>query len=186
MPSSPSPPPNDPNAQSRWRETVGNYLPDLILGANDGVITTIAVITGVEGASLSSIVILIMGFANLIGDGISMGASNLLSRRSDPEFEPPSIASVRWHGIATFLGFVLAGVMPLWAYLLPWFAGTPFVWAVTLGLATLFAVGAARSAFTKLHWFAAGIEMLVVGAVAGAAAYGVGAIGAALIGRAVG
>jgi hypothetical protein len=42
---------------------IGKYLPDLILGANDGIITTLAVVSGVVGAALSSTVILILGFA---------------------------------------------------------------------------------------------------------------------------
>ena len=42
------------------------YLADLVFGANDGIITTLAVISGVVGASLSTRVILILGFANLL------------------------------------------------------------------------------------------------------------------------
>ena len=43
-----------------------HYLPDLVYGANDGVITTFAVVCGVVGAGLSETVILILGFANLL------------------------------------------------------------------------------------------------------------------------
>ena len=70
-------------------ETLGRYLPDFVLGANDGVITTFAVISGVVGASLSSKVVVIMGFANLIADGFSMAASNILSRRSEAHSARP-------------------------------------------------------------------------------------------------
>ena len=54
----------------------GHYLPDLVYGANDGIITTFAVVSGVVGASLSERVIVILGLANLVADGFSMGASN--------------------------------------------------------------------------------------------------------------
>ena len=122
---------------------VGKYLPDLIYGANDGIITTLAVVSGVTGAALSSTVILILGFANLVADGFSMGASNVLSRRSDVQNgRIPTLAAAAGHGIATFLGFVLAGLVPLLAYLLPWFDGARFAAATALALATLFAVGA--------------------------------------------
>ena len=63
----------------------GHYLPDLVYGANDGIITTFAVVSGVVGASLSERVIVILGFANLVADGFSMGASNYLARRSHVE-----------------------------------------------------------------------------------------------------
>ena len=63
----------------------GHYLPDLVYGANDGIITTFAVVSGVVGAALSERVIVILGFANLVADGFSMGASNYLARRSQLE-----------------------------------------------------------------------------------------------------
>jgi hypothetical protein len=95
------------------------HLPDVILGANDGVITTLAVVAGVAGASLSPAVLLILGFANLLADGFSMGASDVLSRRSDPQSdELPALAAATSHGLATFLGFVVAGFVPVLAYLL--------------------------------------------------------------------
>ena len=62
-----------------------HYFPDLVYGANDGIVTTFAVVTGVTGAALSERIILILGFANLVADGFSMGASNFLSRRSHAE-----------------------------------------------------------------------------------------------------
>ncbi len=65
----------------------GGYLRDAIYGANDGIITTFAVVAGVAGASLSRDVVLILGFANLIADGISMGMSNYLGMKSQRDFE---------------------------------------------------------------------------------------------------
>src|SRR3989338_7393378 len=65
----------------------GGYLRDVIYGANDGIITTFAVVAGVAGAALSSGVVIILGFANLIADGISMGMSNYLGLKSQRDFE---------------------------------------------------------------------------------------------------
>ena len=164
------------------RSVIAKYLPDLIFGANDGVITTLAVVSGVVGASLSPAVILILGFANLLADGFSMGASNVLSRRSHAghgNLPPFSVAS--WHGLATFLGFVIAGVVPLLAYCFPLPKDIQFEVAGLLALGTLFLVGASRAAFTKRAWLPSGMEMLVLGSVAAAIAYGIGAIGAAVI-----
>ncbi len=162
---------------------IGRYLPDLIYGASDGIITTLAVVSGVTGAALSSTVILILGFANLVADGFSMGASNLLSRRSDVQSGAiPTLAAAASHGLATFFGFILAGLVPLLAYLLPWFEGERFTAATALALGTLFAVGASRAVFTGRGWLVSGLEMLLVAALAAGVAYGVGALGAAVIG----
>jgi vacuolar iron transporter family protein len=121
-----------PTAAGLWG-TVGKYLPDIIFGASDGIITTLAVVSGVVGASLSTTVILILGFANLLADGFSMGASNVLSRRSETRGRAlPTLEAAASHGIATFIGFVAAGIVPLLAYLLPWFDGARFMAATAL------------------------------------------------------
>jgi VIT1/CCC1 family predicted Fe2+/Mn2+ transporter len=144
----------------------------------------LAVVAGVVGAALSAPVILILGFANLLADGFSMGASNVLSRRSDAQGAAlPTLAVATNHGLATFLGFVAAGLIPLLAYLLPWFDPHRFATATVLGLAALFAVGAGRAFFTNRGWLVSGLEMLLIGALAASVAYAVGAIGAALISR---
>ena len=165
------------------RGVVRHYLPDLVYGANDGIITTFAVVSGVVGADLSERVILILGFANLLADGLSMGASNFLARRSYAEAadraDRPEAAK---HGAATLFGFVTAGVVPLVAYLVPLADDARFPAAVVLTLATLFAVGASRSLVTRLGWIRSGLEMLAVGAVAAAVAYGIGALASALTG----
>ena len=163
------------------KEATRHYLPDLVYGANDGIITTFAVVSGVVGASLSTRVILILGFANLVADGISMGASNYLSRRSYAEAEEradrPEAAK---RGAATLLAFVVAGVLPLLAYLFPVDPDSEYELAIALTCAALFGVGAARSFVTKLGWLRSGLEMLLVGAGAAAVAYVIGAVAAGL------
>ena len=54
------------------------------------------------------------GFANLVADGFSMGASNYLARRSDVEnAERAEQADAARHGAATIAGFLTAGLVPL-------------------------------------------------------------------------
>ena len=62
-----------------------NYLRDVIYGGIDGAVTTFAVVAGVIGAELSTGVVLIMGFANLLADGFSMAASNFLGTKAERE-----------------------------------------------------------------------------------------------------
>lgn len=160
---------------------VRHYLPDLVYGANDGIITTFAVVSGVVGASLSERIILILGFANLVADGFSMGASNFLARRSyaDAEDRADRPEAMR-HGTATLVGFLTAGIVPLVAYVVPLPDDHRFPLAVVLTLSTLSAVGAARALVTHLGWIRSGLEMLCVGALAAAVAYSIGALASAL------
>jgi vacuolar iron transporter family protein len=156
------------------------YLPDAIYGANDGIITTFAIVAGVVGAGLSDRVILILGFANLLADGFSMGASNLLARRSQRDPLARVRSTAFRHGVVTWAAFVVAGAIPLLAYLLPIARGDEFRVAIALTLATLFVIGASRALVLKTNWLRSGTEMLVVGAIAAIVAYGVGALGAEL------
>ena len=63
-------------------ETARHYVRELIYGANDGIITTFAVVAGVAGGGLSLRVVLIIGTANLFADGLSMAVGNYLSIRA--------------------------------------------------------------------------------------------------------
>jgi VIT1/CCC1 family predicted Fe2+/Mn2+ transporter len=156
----------------------GHYLPDLVYGANDGIITTFAVVAGVVGAALSERVIVILGLANLVADGLSMGASNYLARRSHVEAELAERLEAARHGLATLVGFLAAGVIPLLAYLAPLDSAVRFGVAIGLGAAALFSVGAARTFVTRRGLLRSGVEMLAVGSLAAAVAYGIGALAA--------
>ncbi len=62
---------------------IRHYIRDLVYGANDGIITTFAVVAGVAGGALSSVAVLIVGAANLAADGVAMGVGNLLAIRAN-------------------------------------------------------------------------------------------------------
>lgn len=162
------------------RGLVRRFLPDLVYGANDGIITTFAIVAGVVGAGLPVRVVLILGFASLLADGFSMATSNYLSERTPTGGQRRGHLEAARHGLATFTGFLTPGVVPLLAYLLPLEPAQRFPMAVALTLATLFIVGAARALASELHWARAGLEMLLVGSLAASVAYAMGALGAAL------
>jgi len=163
------------------RQSAQHYLPDTVYGANDGIITTFAVVAGVEGAGLAPVVVLILGIANLLADGFSMGASNFLSIRSRSAVERMELKSISEpfafrHGLATFIAFVIAGFIPLLGVVLSMPAAYRFPVTVALTLLTLFGVGAARVLITRGRWWTQGLEMMSIGAAAAAVAYGVGAL----------
>jgi VIT1/CCC1 family predicted Fe2+/Mn2+ transporter len=60
-----------------------SYLRDFVYGAVDGSVTTFAVVSGVAGAELTPGIIIILGAANLVGDGFSMAAGNFLATRAE-------------------------------------------------------------------------------------------------------
>jgi len=58
------------------------YLEDFVYGGIDGSVTTFAVVAGVQGAGLASVIVVILGLANLLADGFAMGVGNYLSGRA--------------------------------------------------------------------------------------------------------
>ena len=64
----------------------GAFLKDAVYGANDGIITTFAVVASVVGAALSPVIVILIGIANLLADAFSMAVSNYLAARSDVDF----------------------------------------------------------------------------------------------------
>ena len=153
-----------------------HYVRDVVYGANDGVITTFAVVAGVTGGTLAPVTVLVLGVANLLADGLSMGVGNYLGIRSDEKVReaqrlPEQEAFPIRHGLATFLAFVAAGAVPLLPYVFSGAVTNLFATSTGLSLAVLFAIGAARSRVGTGNWLANGLEMLVLGAIVGAVAY---------------
>lgn len=62
-----------------------SYLRDLIYGAIDGTVTTFAIVAGATGARLGATVVVIMGVANVLADGVSMAVSNYLGIRAEQD-----------------------------------------------------------------------------------------------------
>jgi VIT1/CCC1 family predicted Fe2+/Mn2+ transporter len=162
-------------------DTARHYVRDLVYGANDGIITTFAVVSGVAGGALSHTAVLIIGAANIAADGVSMGVGNLLAIRAhERTLEAqglPEEESFPWkHGVATLAAFVVAGAVPLIPYLLPVPSGSAGVWSAALTFSTQFGLGALRSAVTAERWWKSGTETLALGAVVAVAAYAAGAL----------
>ncbi len=63
----------------------GEFLPAVIDGVNDGIVTTFAVIAGVAGAALEPRIVLIVGAANVLADGFSIATSNFFSCRAEED-----------------------------------------------------------------------------------------------------
>lgn len=156
----------------------GEYIGDIVYGANDGIITTFAVVAGVAGANLSPSIVIILGFANLLADGFSMATSNYLARKSEHEYKKTlspvdeEIQPVK-NALATFFSFVLAGAIPLLPYAFG-FKGEIFTTAIIFTSVALFTVGSLRTLVTKIKWWVGGTEMLLVGALAATVAYVIG------------
>ncbi|PLS81352.1 hypothetical protein CYG49_02375 [Candidatus Saccharibacteria bacterium] len=162
------------------------YLGQFVYGAIDGSVTTFAVVAGAAGAGLSSTVIIILGFANLIADGFSMGAGAYLSAKSERDLQKSkddqhvSKETPLGDGLVTFTSFVTVGFIPVLIYVIDalfrlniddvlLFAISSFL----TGAAFIF-IGILRGQTTKTNQLKTGMETLLLGGVAAVLAYVLG------------
>ena len=155
-----------------------SLLRDAVFAANDGVVTTFAVVAGSIGGGLSSNVVLILGFANLLADGFSMATGIYLGAKSEVDYEKQSKNS-HWRqdvpvsqGIVTYFAFVASGLIPLIPYLLHF--KNPFLYSTAFMAGFLLIVGMIRSSFTHKNLIRGAFEMLFIGGSAAVIAFLIG------------
>jgi len=90
-------------------------------------------------------------------------------------------------GLLTFISFVIFGAIPLSVYFIAYIANVQqgpelFWYCIGATGAGLFIVGALRSRFTFRSYFRSGIEILVLGGLAGVLSYFVGFLLRGLVG----
>ena len=88
----PQPTPLPPPPQSVGSDRVKS----IVFGGLDGVITTFSIVAAVAGAQLPIETALLMGFSNLIADGISMGLGDYLSSKAEMEYEAGESKKEMW------------------------------------------------------------------------------------------
>jgi vacuolar iron transporter family protein len=82
--------------KEKHRTGQGQYIKSFIYGGLDGIITTFAVVAGVAGARLSTGIVLILGFANLLADGFSMAIGDYLSTKAEREYNASERKREAW------------------------------------------------------------------------------------------
>lgn len=167
----------------KFLNLLSRYIKDVVYGANDGIVTTFAVVSSVEGAKFGTAVILAVGFASLFADGFSMAASDYLANQAQAakkknqqkENSRQEFPNSKKSAFFTFLAFLLVGAIPL----VPYFfysilAENTYVLSGIATAIALFGVGALRTKATGGNSLRAGMEMLLIGGSAAAVAFFIG------------
>lgn len=154
------------------------YFPDVIFGGIDGVITTFAVVAGVVGAGLSSLVIFILGVSNLFADGFSMAVSNYLATKSGNQIEHTNYKKPIHSAYVTFLAFLIFGLVPLLPYIFQDLFKTSFYVTFTISsiltVITFTILGLLKAKATQKNWKKSVLETVAIGTGASLIAFFVG------------
>lgn len=163
------------------KETIqnkGDYIRDIVLSANDGLVTTFAVVAGSLGASLSPSVVVILGLANLFADGLSMSTGSYLGVKSEIEYEQSEGRKVQVgnrpikNGLVSFLAFSIAGFIPLISYVFK--INNSFTISAVLVVISLLIVGIFRGIVSNKHIIRTAFENLLIGGASAVIAFYVG------------
>ncbi len=155
------------------------YLPEFVYGGMDGSVTTFAVVSGVIGASLSSSIVLIMGFANLFADGFSMAIADYISIKSKNDKCKQKTNEVKT-ALATFVSFLLMGLIPLVPFIVSMITKNPFIienqftGSIILTGISLIIIGWQKGRITGKSKKRSSLQVLVIGGIAAALAFAVG------------
>lgn len=168
-------------AIGKIKQHLEDYLSEFVYGGIDGAVTTFAVVAGATGARFDTKIILVLGFANLIADGFSMGVGSYLSTKSEQELMVKRKESIKdepspiINGATTYVSFILIGLVPLLAYTIDLIfeleLKNVFSWAIGLTALAFIGIGVLKSKVAQSHVPRAVAETLVLGAIAASAAY---------------
>lgn len=164
-----------------------NRLRAAVLGANDGIVSTAAVVVGVAGATSDQTTIAMSGLAAVIGGAVSMALGEYVSVSSQRDSERAMGISEEaqvnpWSaGVASFLSFLLGACLPFATALL-----APVAWriAAIFGV-TLLALALTGALSAKLGGasIARSVTRIVVGgSLALAATFAIGSLFGANVG----
>ena len=146
-----------------------------VLGGVDGVVTSFVIVAGGHAGDVSMRSMVITGVASIIADGLSMGAAEYISSTSQFALHATTSENPRRHpfvlGMACFLSFVVCGTVPLLTF---WASAGSILACTMFSLSELMVLGAARTWISKEPLLFGVGQTAVLGAAAGAVAYGVG------------
>jgi predicted membrane protein (TIGR00267 family) len=78
-----------------WHRAGGGATRELVFGVNDGLVSTLSLVSGVAGAAVSQGVVLLAGLAGLISGAISMAAGAYISTKSQREVHEAQVTRER-------------------------------------------------------------------------------------------
>jgi predicted membrane protein (TIGR00267 family) len=82
-------------SRETWHKGGGGAMRELIFGVNDGLVSTLSLVSGVAGANPGRGVVLLAGIAGLLAGAISMAAGAYISTKSEKEVYEAEIARER-------------------------------------------------------------------------------------------
>lgn len=149
------------------REWTSIYFRNLIFGVEDGLVSTVGLLSGIAIADVPRETIILTGIVLIFVEAISMAAGSFLSEASVEELEVKKRTSAGESfkaGATMFASYFIAGLIPLAPYI--YLAHDAFRFSIIASLITLFLLGAWSGRLSRAGVLRSAIRMAVVGGLA--------------------
>lgn len=144
------------------------YARNVIFGVEDGLVSTVGLLSGIASAGVPRTTIVLTGLILIIVEAFSMAIGSFLSEYSAEECLARRAVSFRVSevgGLVMFLAYVAAGAIPLAPYLF-FSAGQALSISIILTLMALFGLGIWSAHIGHLNLVRSGLRMLIAGGLA--------------------
>lgn len=141
------------------------YVRNFIFGAEDSLVSTVGLLTGVASAGMGQKEIIISGLVLICVEAFSMSVGSFLSERTTEESSPyykQQDSNSFLAAIIMFVSYFIYGLIPFFPYL--FFPTTyAFWWSILVSLFALFCLGLISAKILKIKIFKSALRMMIIG-----------------------
>ncbi len=151
------------------RSVTASYIRNFIFGVEDSLVSTVGLLSGIAIAGVPRGTIFLTGVVLVLVEAFSMAAGSFLSEASAEEYQGKTYKNVPLiDGTIMFFSYVIAGLVPLFPYLV-FPVERAFVISIALALIALLGLGMFGALFINhqsRNILRRGLRMLVIGGLA--------------------
>lgn len=179
----------------RPSEVIGGHLREVVFGLEDGLVSTLGVVTGIASGTQNRAVIMLSGMVVVTVESLSMAAGTFLSNKTEIDQHRSKFHRGRMgdgheidhkhpatDALAMGAAYVIGGGIPVLAYLLTMNVNLGILLSVGMTFVGLFMVGIMKGKMTKTNLLRSGLEMVVVAMGAAGVGWLVGEIVSRILG----
>ncbi len=146
------------------------FLRNTVFGAEDSLVSTVGLLSGVSFAGLGSREIVTSGVILILVEALSMGAGTYIADDSTNELErlQSEKENQLYNAAVMFFSYVLVGLIPLTPYLLSTDTRVAFYYSLGATLFALFCLGLFRGFYIGRSLWKSAVKITLIGSITAA------------------
>lgn len=156
----------------RPREITASYLRNFVFGVEDGIVSTVGLLSGIAAVNVPRETIVLTGAVLIFVEAFSMAMGSFLSESSAEEYEEQTNGDSKnifrrsfLDGIIMFFSYFAAGFIPLFPYIVA-SGNSALPISVGCSLLTLFLLGAFSGRVSRAGIARGALRMALIGGLA--------------------